>query len=267
MGYWDEVYEAAEESGGAGGVIAKGWVDFGFFVYAKGFTGDDNIKKFFSSRKLGKAKAREAAVKFAKENGEDPRPQDVIQVCAYLDGAVKADGSPVGWNCNQYQTIPTWTLKKSLASAGKPSAARTMMDILETLGVEPNKEGWFQFSWQSDPYKASLGDEGKTESYIYQDESGSDVRGYRVPSFMYPVAVFESKEAAMATVSSGGSSGGGGAMPEFVPEGTEEWWADAVTDIKEQKEMHALNNQQLREYVKENYEIELSMGDLIRILK
>jgi len=266
MGYWDEVYEAAEESGGAGGVIAKGWVDFGFFIYAAGFKGDDNIKKFFSSRKLGKAQAREAAVKFARENGEDPRPQDVIQVCAYLDGAMKADGSPVGWNCNQYQTIPTWTLKKSLQSAGKPSAARTMMDILETLGIEPNKEGWFQFSWQPDPYKASLGDEGKTESYIYQDENGNDVKGYRVPSFMYPVAVFESKEAAMASVGSGRSAS---AMPEFVPEGWEAGdWAGLIPEIKEQKVMDPdVTNVQLIAWVKEQYDVTLTMGQLIKTLK
>ena len=265
MGYWDEVYEAAEESGGAGGVIAKGWVDFGFFIYAKGFTGNDNAKKFFSSRKLGKEKAREAAMKFAKENGEDPRPQGVIQECAYLDGAVKADGNPVGWNCNQFQTIPTWTLKKSMEAAGKPSAAKTMMDILEMLEIEPNKEYWFQFSWQPDPYKASLGDEGKTESYIYQDENGNDVKGYRVPSFMYPVAVFDSEEAAKATISGGTPA----VALEFVPEG---WvasdWAGCVTDIKGQKEMDPeMTNVQLREYVKDTYGEDLTMAQLIKVLK
>ncbi len=263
MGYWDEVYEAAEESGGAGGVIAKGWVDFGFFIYARGFTGNDNAKKFFSSRKLGKAKAREAATKFAKENGEDPRPQDVIQVCAYLDGAVKADGNPVGWNCNQFQTIPTWTLKKSMEAAGKPSAAKTMMGILETLEIEPTKEYWFQFSWQPDPYKASLGEAGKTERYTYQDESGNDVEGLRVPSFMYPVAVFDSKEAAMATVGDGTPTSALG----FVPDG---WldieWEPEAKKIRAKKE-EGMNNVQLRAFVLSETGEEVTMGDLIKILK
>ena len=263
MGYWDDAYEAAEESSGSGGVIARGWVDTGSFVYATGFTGNDNEKKFFSFKKSGSRKAAVAAAqKMAKETGAD-RPQNVIEVCAYLDGAMKVDGNPVGWNCNQFETISLWPATKARIAKGEVSAARTLLEILETLEIEPGKEYWFQFSWRPDPYKASLGDEGKTESYTYQDESGNDVKGYRIPSFMYPVAVFNSKEAAMATI----GSGGGTTMPEFVPEGTEEWWADAVTDIKEQKEMHALNNQQLREYVKENYEIELSMGDLIRVLK
>ena len=266
MGYWDEVYEAAEESGGSGGVIAKGWVDFGFFIYARGFTGDDNAKKFFSSRKLGKAKAREAAIKFAKENGEDPRPQDVVQVCAYLDGAVKADGNPVGWNCNQFETIPTWTLKKSSKAAGSPSAAKTMMGILEALGIEPNKEYWFQFSWQPDPYKASLGEAGKTERYTYQDESGNDVEGLRVPSFMYPVAVFESKEAALAAVGSGG--GDTASPPAFVPEGWEAGdWADIVTEVKDAKEMQGLTNAELRTLIADDYDVEISMGNLIKMLK
>jgi len=264
MGYWDEVYEAAEESGGSGGVIAKGWVDFGFFIYARGFTGNDNAKKFFSSRKLGKAKAREAAVKFAKENGEDPRAQDVVQVCAYLDGAVKVDGNPVGWNCNQFQTIPTWTLKKSSKAAGQPSMAKTMMGILETLEIEPNKEYWFQFSWQPDPYKASLGDAGKTERYTYQDESGGDVEGLRVPSFMYPVAVFDSKEAAMAAI--GGESVS--TPPTFVPDGWDASdWADIIVDVKEQKEMHGMTNSKVRAMIAEDYEVEISMGDLIKMLK
>lgn len=264
MGYWDDAYEAAEESSGSGGVIAKGWVDTGAFVYATGFTGDDNEKKFFSARKLGSRKAAMAAAqKMAQDTGAD-RPQNVIEVCAYLDGAVKVSGDPVGWHCNQFETIPLWPATKTRIANGEVSAARTTLEILETLGIEPSKEYWFQFSWQPDPYKASLGDEGKTEHYTFQDETGNDVEGLRVPSFMYPVAIFDSKEAAIAAV--GGNAEA--SVPEFVPEGWDATdWAECVSEIVEQKEMNAYSLAQVKKYVKDTYDVDLTMAEVVKVVK
>jgi len=259
MGYWDDAYEAAEESSGSGGVIARGWVDTGAFVYASGFTGNDNEKKFFSFKKYGGRKqANAAAQELAVETGAD-RPQNVIQVCALLDGAVKVNGDPVGWNCNQFETIPLWPATKARVAKGEVSAARTMLEILEELEIVPGEEHWFQFSWRPDPYKASLGDEGKTEQYTYQDEAGNDVTGLRVPSFMYPVAVFDSKAEALASL-------GGEAEVGFVPlEWEAEDWAGVVVDIKTKEE--SMNKVQLCNYVKETYDVELTIADLIQVLK
>jgi len=248
MGYWDDFDKAdKEESSGSGGIIGNVIVDAGFKVYA---SGQSNEATFFPSGGVGadrRLAAKRKAEVFAQEvNGSEPKWAVQIQV---EKQDAFSGGKAATWANNRYFVTDTWT--SAFKEVVRPALEKFEMALPFT--------GWARVGFKADPYKEAMGEAGKTD----QDQDGN----LRFPLVAYITELFASKAEAMVAVGDGGGSGSGTVMPEFVPEGTEEWWADAVTDIKEQKEMHALNNQQLREYVKENYEIELSMGDMIRVLK
>ena len=246
MGYWDDFDKAdKEESSGSGGIIGNVIVDAGFKVYAKGQSNEDT---FFPAGGVGADKrlvAKRKAETFAQGIGAD-QPRWAVQIQVEKEGAFSA-GQLATWENDRFFVTDTW--KGSFKEVVRPALEKFEMALPFT--------GWARVGFKADPYFEAMGEAGKEE-----DQNGN----LRFPPIAYITELFASKEEAMVAVGDGGG-GSGTVMPEFVPEGTEEWWADAVTDIKEQKEMHALNNQQLREYVKENYEIELSMGDLIRVLK
>ena len=244
MSYWDEFDKAdKEESSGSGGIIGNVIVDTGFKVYASGQSNEDT---FFSTGGVGgdaRLAAKRKAETFAQEVNATKEPKWAVQIRVEKAGAVSG-GNAATWSEDRFFVTDTW----------QPAFKDIVRPSLERFEIVMPFTGWARIGFKDNPYFVAMGESGKKE-----DPSGN----LRFPNVAYITELFASKAEAMVAV---GDSGGSVSLG-FVPEGTEEWWADAVVDIKEQKEMHALNNQQLREYVKENYEIDLSMGDLIRVLK
>ena len=247
MGYWDEFDKAdKEEAGGSGGVIGNVTVDTGFKVYA---TGQGNEATFFPTGGVGgdaRLAAKRKAEAFAQEISAD-QPRWAVQIRVQKEGAFSG-GNAATWENDRFFVTDTW--KNSFKDVVRPALEKFEMALPFT--------GWARVGFKADPYFEAMGEAGKTD----QDQDGNP----RFKQVAYITELFASKAEALVAV---GESGGTPAVaPAFVPEGWDASdWADIVTDIKEQKEMHGMTNSQVKKMIAVDYEVEISMGDLIKLLK
>jgi len=245
MGFWDEFEQVDQEErgSGGGGIVGEAVIQLGYKVYA---AGTSNEESFFPIAEIGNEKSRaEAKAKaqaYAREHGAQGRPEWALQIRVKRNGAHSA-GQPVSWSQDRFFVTPTWT--DAFKDVVKPSLAERDIELPYT--------GWVRIGFKPDPYREAQGEAGKVD----MDQDGNP----RFPLVAYITEVFTSKEDAMAAV--------GGEPPlAFVPEGWDaEDWAVCVEEIKEQKEMHGLSVTELKEYIKETYDVDVAIGDIVKMTK
>jgi len=251
MGYWDEFDKAdKEESSGSGGIIGNVIADTGFKVYA---SGQSNETTFFPTGGVGgdsRLAAKRKAEAFAQEVNANSKPKWAVQIQVEKEDAFSG-GNAATWANNRFFVTDTWT--SAFKEVVRPALEKFEMVLPFT--------GWARIGFKADPYKEAMGESGKTD----QDQAGNP----RFPLVAYITELFASKAEAMVAVGDGGSGGSAAVMPEFIPEGWEAGdWAGLIPEIKEQKVMDPdVTNVQLIAWVKEQYDVTLTMGQLIKTLK
>jgi len=248
MGYWDDFDKAdKEESSGSGGIVGQLLVEAGFKVYVGGA---GNAESWFPTAELGKAArldAKRKAEVYAQEQGAQNQPKWSVQIRVVKDGAFSG-GSAATWADDRFFVTNTWT--SGFKEVVKPS--------LITHGIVLPFSGWGRVGFKNDPYFEAKGEDGKTD----EDQAGNP----RFPLVAYITELFASKEEAMVAVASGGSAEA--SEPEFVPEGWDATdWAECVSEIVEQKEMNAYSLAQVKKYVKDTYDVDLAMAEVVKVVK
>jgi len=243
MGYWDEFDKAdKEESSGSGGIVGNVIVDTGFKVYAAGHS---NEETFFPTGGVGsdaRLAAKRKAEAFAQEN-DASKPKWAVQIRVEKDGAFSG-GQPATWENDRFFVTDTWT----------DAFKKVVRPALEQFDIVLPYTGWARVGFKNDPYFEAMGEEGKTD----RDQDGNP----RFKLVAYITELFASKDEAMVAV----AAGGGEAEVGFVPlEWEAEDWAGVVVDIKAKE--GSMNKVQLCNYVKETYDVELTIADLIQVLK
>lgn len=194
--YWDGALEGAIEEGGPGRIIGLGKIELAYFAYVPGITGDGRRKCIFAPASMSKGerdKARALAHAFAGENGGDTKSVRWCAVTTVYKDETYSGSDPATWDYDRLETVPLWTLHQD-----GPSAGKLVMDTVKGLGVPANETFYARFGWKNDPYKASLGEDGKTDT----DKDGNA----RFPQVCVVTELFESKAAALEAIQAGAQS-------------------------------------------------------------
>jgi len=245
MGYWDDFDKAdKEESGGSGGIVGNVTIEPGFKVYASGAS---NEESFFPVAALGKndrLAAKRKAEAYAQDMGASGAKW-AVQIRVAKEGGFSG-GKVATWNEDRFFVTDTWT----------DAFKKVVRPALVALGIDLPFNGWARIGFKNDPFREAQGEAGKTD----EDADGNP----RFPLVAYPTELFASQAEALTAV----GDAAGTPAPSYVPDGwTAEDWASCIPDIVEQKEMHGLNNAQLKDYVTETYGVDLPMAELIKLLK
>jgi len=245
MSYWDEFDKAdKEESGGSGGIVGNLTIEPGYKVYASGAS---NAESFFPVAALGKNErtaAKRKAEAYAQEMGANGAKW-AVQIRVAKEGGFSG-GKAATWNEDRFFVTDTWT----------DAFKKVVRPALVALGMDLPFKGWGRVGFKNDPFREAQGEAGKTD----EDADGNP----RFPLVAYPTELFASQAEALTAVGDTDAP----AAPAFVPEGwTAEDWVACIPQIKEEKEMHGLNNAQLREHITETYGVDLPMARVIELLK
>ena len=226
---------AAEEQFTGGGVIGKLRVDLGYKVYVSGMTGEDLFKTFFpisDPSKAARGVVLAAAKVFGEANGATGNPRYVVCLTMAKDECVNLSGDPVDWSHDQQKTVPMWTVHTDA-----PSAAKSFMELLRENRAPIAKDFYGRVSWINDPYKESLGEEGKTD----QDRDGKA----RFPSIAVIADVYKNKTSAQEAAekfAAEAPSNGAGSVEYPWPDFPGGWGDDNWTEVAEDAEMTLLEN-------------------------
>lgn len=206
--YWKEYEETSAKESGGGGIVAKALIETGYKVYV---SGTPQSETFFAAA-ASDEKARKAAKATAKKLGD---PRWGIQIRAYLKGAT-TQGKPATWKGDRFFNTDGWT------SACKEVVVPSLRDN----GCAPLPwKGWVRIGFKPDPYKAAMGDDGKTDT----DQEGNP----RFPQVAYIVESFANEAEAMAGVS---AAGGSASTPDFPDGWDEETWKMTIPQFRAMKE-------------------------------
>lgn len=252
MSYWDSYEKAAQEESGGGGIVANVRVDIGYKVYVAGVDQADTFFGVANPQERDAAKAEAQA--FGRENGAPRGPQWGIQLRAYREDALSR-GQPVTWKADRFFNADAWT------SACK----EVVVDSLKENDIAPPWEGWARIGFKPDPYKVAQGEAGMTD----EDQEGNP----RYPQVAYIVETFANQEAAYGGVE---TSPADVAFPEQadtsveLPEGVDpsfaDFWDEIVDDVRQQSEA-GKNPMQIKEHLAANWTVEVTVRDVLGMLK
>lgn len=192
--------KAEKEFGGGsgGGIVALCDIQIGVKVFAKGQSNADTWFPYTLGDEDGYEKAQTDAKKFAIEHGafqmiqgretNNPNAHLGISIIAHVEGAISG-GGPAQWSQDRHFFVP---YPKKWMRADQPNAFR---DLLAPSLIEHGIQkfpwaGWCRLSAAPDPYKASLGEAGMTDT----DLDGNP----RFPLVFFVAEVYENEEAAKA---------------------------------------------------------------------
>lgn len=262
--FWAEYQKTLQEASGGGGIVCKVWIGTGYKVFPPNIP---QVDTFFAARtgdmyKTERKETADKATALAAEYGltSDPRwkgPAFGLLIRAYKDGAFSA-GNPVTWTQDRFFFTQGFT--DGYKNIVEPSIFKNRIRV--------PFEGWVHIGFKDDPYAVKKGDAGKTN--IRKDENG-EVVSATYPTIAYIIEVFPNEAAAQATIGTGAITPGSIAdmamdksIASGIPEGwDEESWADVVKDVKAQNLNPALS----RKYLQENYSVDLSIGEIVKLLK
>jgi len=226
-----------------GNTFAKTTHQFGFRVYASGV---DGTTAFFAAP-IGKQFEKEQdaayrdAVKFAADHGYEefnadgqPNLRIGYQMSIHRDDAVviRKEGDAfvaqgATWASNLYETIPYWpyTQKDKDTDEYKPSAFRhLLMPFLTKHGLKHGSVVWARLGKRADPYKLSLGEAGKTETFNNEPS---------YPTVWVVTETYASKdEMQKAAKDAAGSAIVGGSNSSVPPDYTPKMWENVSKGIK-----------------------------------
>ena len=207
--YWDVARQGAKEES-SGGIIGKGKIEVGYFAYVTGYAGDRRRECIFlpaDDTEDARTEARQKAQQFAVDNDKERKDARwCIIVTLYKDDCTR-NGKSVEWNHDQLKPTALWTLNQD-----SPSAAKLLMDQVESLNIPGGEDFYAQFAWKNDPYAVSLGEAGKTET-------GDDGQLY-YPGLYVPVRLFADVNEARNFIT--------GSSIETSTETTSDAWNDAT---------------------------------------
>ena len=204
--YMAELEESIEEAATPRGIaVALAVVEFGYPIFVEGL---DAKGRFFKAPPGKKNKPKQAAakelaletIKNMEGKGEievkDRRaPRFTLRIRFQAEGAKKLQEGEVvdaGWKDDLTENSALWTMGATnrVTEEAQPSAlSEYHIPAIKNFGLMHEDEVWCAIGIAPDPYKLSLGEEGKTDEY--EGES-------RYPMIRYISCVFESKEKAYA---------------------------------------------------------------------
>jgi len=187
VNFWEKYNEEVAREGGGGGIICNATIETGFRVFV---TGMEQGQTWFPYSILDR-QSRDAAFAKAKALG-DPfglKPSAGVQIHVPVETAV-VRGQPATWKGDRYFFTASWT----------DAAKQVVVPSLQKLGIQALPwSGWCAIGFADDPYKASLGAAGMTDS----DQEGNP----RFPQVAYVTTIYKNQqEAAAAASASGGET-------------------------------------------------------------
>jgi len=227
--FMNDLEESIEEASTPRGVaVAKVVVEFGYPIFVSGLTAKERIFKAPPGKKNKEAQAaaKELALAKAKELAPDQKnnPRFSLSVRFLTEGAKKIlDGEMVeaGWKDDLVESAALWTMGGTDRITGEPVPGALQdyhIPALKNFGLMHEDEVWCLIGITPDPYKMSLGEEGKTDEY--EGEA-------RYPMIRYISKVFGSQEEAYADLVGNTTSAG-----DFPAEyGTKQAWLKVAAMI------------------------------------
>jgi len=264
--FLDELEESLEEASTPRGVaVAKAVVEFGFPIFVEGLSATERFFKAAPGKKnkdaqttacdLAMKKIKNMEEKGLIEAKDRRKPRFSLRIRFVAEGAKKIqDGDLVeaGWKDDLAETSALWTRGSTDRTTGEvqPSALGEFhIPSLKNFGLMHESEIWCLIGITPDPYKLSLGEEGKTDEY--EGEA-------RYPMIRYISQVFGTADEAYASLAGAAE---GGATGEFPPEyGNKAAWNKVAKMISKE-----LDDGLTVEEAAEKYEVDVAYVEPLHV--
>ncbi len=247
-GFWDSYEQSTREESGGGGIVGKATIQVGFKVYVAGVT---QAESFFPvDDPAQRETVKKTAQAFGQQHGAARGPQWGIQIRISRDGAFSAGKPVTTWQDDRFFNVDAWT----------DAAKEVVVPSLKKFEMSLPWSGWVRVGFAPDPNEVKAG----TMKDTAQDGTP------RYHQRAYITEVFANQEAAQAAVGPTAETPESiaqmamGDVSVNIPEGWDaELWNGEIAKIKAQ----GLNPAATKKYIAENYGLEMSLPDVVKLLK